>query len=232
MLDFLTGTKVFGIEIYEILIWFLIYGVIGWIFESSLRSIADKKFVNRGFLFGPFIPIYAFGVTGFVFLLNPIYTLKPIEFTLTGLPQGHQTVSFDYKYYLIFIGGMIISSILEYVVHFSMEKLFNQHWWDYTPYKYNTKGRVCFSITFCWGALSIAAVHFIHPLIGKNITALLPKKAGVVVIIVAYSALIVDWVISFVVASKKKKKMAAEKAEASAQALEETEAESEQKEGV
>ena len=128
MFEFLTNTKIFGIEIYEILIWFLIYGVIGWIFESSLRSIADKKFVNRGFLFGPFIPIYAFGITGFVFLLNPLYTLPPIHFTLAGMPQGYQEFTFEYKYYLIMLGGMVISSILEYVVHFSMEKLFNQHW--------------------------------------------------------------------------------------------------------
>ena len=210
MFEFLVNTKIFGIEIYEILIWFLIYGVIGWIFESALRSIADKKFVNRGFLFGPFIPIYAFGVTGFVFLLNPLYTLKPLEFTLVGLPQGHQTVYFDYKYYLIMVGGMVIASILEYVVSFSMEKLFNQRWWDYTPYKYNTKGRVCFSITFCWGALSVAAVRFIHPLIGKNISNLLPKKVGFVIILVAYSLLFIDIILSNIAATKKKKQMQAE----------------------
>ena len=147
MLEFLCNTKILGIEIYEILIWFLIYGVIGWIFESTLRSVAEKKFVNRGFLFGPFIPIYAFGITGFVFLLNPLYVLEPYKMTLSFLPEGHNTISIDYKYYLMIIAGMVISSVLEYVVHFSMEKLFNQHWWDYTPYKFNTRGRVCFSIT-------------------------------------------------------------------------------------
>ena len=205
MFTFLTNTKIFGIEIYEILIWFLIYGVIGWIFESSLRSIADKKFVNRGFLFGPFIPIYAFGVTGFVFLLNPLYTLEPLKMRLSFLPAGHQIIEIDYKYYLIMIGGMIISSVLEYVVSFSMEKLFNQRWWDYTPYRYNTKGRVCFSITFCWGALSVAAVHYIHPLIGKNISDALPKKVGFVIILVAYSVLLIDIILSNISATKKKK---------------------------
>ena len=213
MFEFLTNTKVFGIEIYEVLIWFLIYGFIGWIFESTVRSAAEKKFVNRGFLFGPFIPIYAFGITGFVFLLNPLYTLKPIEVTFAGLPQGYQTVTIEYKYYLIMIGGMIISSVLEYVVSFSMEKLFNQRWWDYTPYKYNTKGRVCFSITFCWGALSIAAVHFIHPLIGKNITDMLPKKVGFVIILVAYTVLLVDIILSNISATKKKKQLQAPSAE-------------------
>ena len=220
MFEFLTGTKIFGIEIYEILLWFLIYGIIGWIFESSLRSIADKKFVNRGFLFGPFIPIYAFGITGFVFLLNPLYTLPPLEFSLPFLPQGHQTLSFDYKYYLIMLGGMVISSVLEYVVSFSMEKLFNQRWWDYTPYKYNTKGRVCFSITFCWGALSIAAVHYIHPLIGKNITDHLPKKVGFIIILVAYGILLIDIILSNISASKKKKAMDAEAAAGDEDALE------------
>lgn len=208
MLAFLTETKLFGIEIYEILIWFLVYGVFGWVFESTLRSIAEKKFVNRGFLFGPFIPIYAFGITGFVFLLNPLYTLKPYEMTLSFLPEGHQVIAIDYKYYLIMIGGMIISSVLEYVVHFSMEKLFNQHWWDYTPYKFNTRGRVCFSITICWGALSIAAVKFVHPLIGQNITHYLPKKAGLVVIFAAYGVLLADIILSNISATKKKKQQA------------------------
>ena len=231
MFEFLTNTKIFDIEIYEILIWFLIYGVIGWIFESSLRSIADKKFVNRGFLFGPFIPIYAFGITGFVFLLNPLYTLPPIHFTLAGMPQGYQEFTFEYKYYLIMLGGMVISSILEYVVHFSMEKLFNQHWWDYTPYKYNTKGRVCFSITFCWGALSVAAVHFIHPLIGKNISDLLPKKAGFVIILIAYSLLLIDVILSNIAATKKKKKLEAEAAQSEGEVEKEIEKEKE-KEGV
>lgn len=210
MFAFLTNTKIFGIAIYEVLVWFLIYGVIGWLFESTLRSIAEKKFVNRGFLFGPFIPIYAFGITGFVFLLNPLYTLKPLEFTLAGLPEGHQVISFEYKYYLIMIGGMVISSVLEYVVSFSMEKLFNQRWWDYTPYKYNTKGRVSFSITFCWGALSIAAVHFIHPLIGKKITDLLPEKVGFAIILIAYSLLLIDVILSNISATKKKKAQASQ----------------------
>ena len=213
MLDFLCNTKILDIEIYEILIWFLIYGVIGWIFESTLRSIAEKKFVNRGFLFGPFIPIYAFGVTGFVFLLNPIYSLEPAKMTLSFLPEGHNVISIDYKYYLMIIAGMIISSILEYVVHFSMEKLFNQHWWDYTPYKFNTRGRVCFSITICWGALSVAAVKFIHPLIGKAISDNLPRKAGLVVIIAVYSLLFIDIVVSNIAASKKKKKLELEQKE-------------------
>ena len=213
MLDFLTGAKVFGCEIYEILIWFLVYGVVGWVFESTLRSIADKKFVNRGFLFGPFIPIYAFGITGFVFLLNPLYTLPPYELKLFFLPEGHQSIFIEYKYYLIIIGGMVISSVLEYVVHFSMEKLFNQHWWDYTPYKFNTRGRVCFSITICWGALSIAAVKFIHPLIGKNISAHLPKKVGLVVMLAAYALLFADIILSNIAATKKKKAQAAENQE-------------------
>lgn len=213
MLDFLCNTKILGIEIYEILIWFLIYGVIGWIFESTLRSVAEKKFVNRGFLFGPFIPIYAFGITGFVFLLNPLYVLKPYIMTLSFLPEGHNTIAIDYKYYLMIIAGMVISSILEYVVHFSMEKLFNQHWWDYTPYKFNTRGRVCFSITICWGALSIAAVKFIHPLIGKAISDSLPRKVGLVVIIAAYSLLLIDTIASNISASKKKKKLALEQSE-------------------
>lgn len=205
MLEFLTSTKIFGIEIYEILLWFLIYGVFGWIFESSLRSIADKKFVNRGFLFGPFIPIYAFGITGFVFLLNPLYILEPLEFKLSFLPEGYQTIKFDYKYYLIMLGGMVIASLLEYVVSFTMEKLFNQRWWDYTPYKFNTKGRVCFSITVCWGALSIAAVRFVHPYIGKMFTDHIPEKAGLAIIIIAYSALFIDIVLSNISATKKKK---------------------------
>lgn len=213
MFDFFLNTKIEGLSLYELLFWFLIYGVIGWVFESTLKSIEEGRFVNRGFLLGPFIPIYSCGVTLFILFLTPIERLAPIKFTLSFLPEGHQVLKFDYKFYIMFLAGGLICSALEYVVSFVMEKMFHQRWWDYTEYKFNTKGRVCISITYCWGALSIAAIHFIHPLIGQNITDHLPKKLGVIIMFILYAWLLADTIISNIIAKKKKDQILNEKSE-------------------
>lgn len=211
MINFLLNTKIEGLSLYELLFWFLIYGVVGWVFESTLKTIEEGHFINRGFLFGPFIPIYSFGVTLFIFFLTPLERLAPLKFSVSFLPEGSRVLEFDYKFYIMFFAGGLICSALEYVVSFVMEKMFHQRWWDYTDYKFNTKGRVCVSITYCWGALSIAAIHFIHPLIGQNITDHLPKKVGVVIMFTCYALLLTDTILSNVIAKKNKEKILEDK---------------------
>lgn len=205
MTDFLIKTEVFGCSLYEVLLWFLIYGVFGWIFESAVVSNREKKFINRGFLFGPFIPIYAFGITGFAFLLNPVYRLEPIQVDIPFLPAGSSHIEINYKYYIIFILGGIIANVLEYIVSFLMEKLFNQRWWDYTEYRFNNKGRTCLPITILWCLLSVLAIEFVHPYIGKLITDNIPSVIGTVIICAGYVLIAVDSVVSAVVAGRRKK---------------------------
>jgi len=100
---------------------FFIYAILGWIIETTLVSIEKKKFVNRGFLIGPYCPIYGFGGLAITILLKN-YTKDPI---------------------VLFLMAVIICACLEYFTSYIMEKLFKARWWDYSKKKYNINGRIC-----------------------------------------------------------------------------------------
>lgn len=100
-------------------------------------------FVERGFLRGPIIPIYAFGAFIVLYILMP-YGTHPIY---------------------IFILGTIATSTLEYITSFILEKLFNMSWWDYSKQKFNINGRICLKNSILFGLLSVVLVLWINPLI-------------------------------------------------------------------
>lgn len=122
---------------------FLIYSILGWIMESTYVFIKNKKFVNRGFLLGPYCPIYGFGAIIIILYLN------------------------QYKDNLltVFIMSMVLCSILEYVTSFLMEKLFNTRWWDYSNKKFNLNGRICGYNSLLFGIASIVVLYLINPLV-------------------------------------------------------------------
>ncbi|MEG1551181.1 MAG: putative ABC transporter permease, partial [Oscillospiraceae bacterium] len=106
-------------------------------------SFGAGYFINRGFLNGPFCPIYGFGAI----------------LTLWGLQSVNGSVA------SVFIGGMIITSSLEYITSFAMEKLFHSKWWDYSDKKYNINGRVCLLNSTLFGLLCLFLQFDIHPFI-------------------------------------------------------------------
>ena len=116
------------IEIYIIL--FAIYSIIGWIMEITLGFIEKRKFVNRGFLIGPYCPIYGFGGVAITILLS--------KFMITI-----DAVSLVDSIWISTIVIMCICGILEYVTSYLMEKLFHARWWDYNNFKFNINGRIC-----------------------------------------------------------------------------------------
>ena len=205
--NFLVSTEIFGLSLFEIFEYFLVYGVIGWIFESCVVSAREKHWVNRGFLFGPFIPIYSFGVVSMVFLLAPLNALEPIRFTIDFLPQGSRDVFFDYKYFAIFVGGGLVCSLLEILVSWIMEKLFNMRWWDYTDYRFNFHGRACLSIGALWGLMSIIVISFLHPYLVALPLSYAPKRVVYVIMLVGYAILLADSILSAIMASKLSQKV-------------------------
>ena len=116
------------IEIYIII--FAIYSVIGWIMEITLGLISKRKFVNRGFLIGPYCPIYGFGGVAITILLSNF--MKTID-----------QVSLIDSIWISTIVIMCICGILEYITSYVMEKLFHARWWDYNNFKFNINGRIC-----------------------------------------------------------------------------------------
>ncbi|MFI3214989.1 MAG: putative ABC transporter permease [Eubacteriales bacterium] len=118
-----------------------IYSFIGWCCECIYCSLGSGKVVNRGFLYGPFCPIYGFGALGTIYLLQ-------------WVPHNIST---------IFIAGVILTSSLEYFTSWAMEKLFKTSWWDYSDKKFNINGRVCLLNSTLFGFLCVILTFDLHP---------------------------------------------------------------------
>ena len=127
-------------EISILIISFFIYSVIGWLWETIICSIHEKKFVYRGFLSGPYCPIYGFGALSFLLLASP----------------------FKGSWVGLFIAGTIIASVLEYITSYALEKSFNAKWWDYSDHKYNLNGRIALIPSLFWGFLSLVLIYFVN----------------------------------------------------------------------
>lgn len=126
---------------------FLIYSFMGWIYETLLCTIRDRSWKNRGFLFGPIIPIYGFGASlaSFLFLIYPVPWLKN---------GGHAA---------IFFTCAIGSFILEYTTSYVLEKIFHAVWWDYSRMPLNIHGRVCLIFTALFGVAGVVIVNWVLP---------------------------------------------------------------------
>lgn len=124
-------------------IYFFIYAIIGWVCEVIYCSIPEKKFINRGFLNGPYCPIYGVGALIIITFLMP-YTSDPI---------------------LVFFIGVILTSTLEYATSWGMEKLFHAKWWDYSEHKFNINGRICLLNSFLFGLMCLALMYVVHPVV-------------------------------------------------------------------
>lgn len=168
--------QIFGIELYRVFYFFIIYGVIGWIWESSYASLKERKLVNRGFLNGPIIPIYGAGAM-LIYIL--FYNPKMIHLV------EHASLK---NYLLIFLIGMVAASVLEFVTSYAMEKLFHATWWDYSDIRFNLQGRICLLVSLCWGGLSIVLVKLLHPAVSKLISFIprLPGEIAAYVIVVMF----------------------------------------------
>lgn len=128
-------------------LWFIIYCFIGWIYESTVCSIQHRRFVNRGFLNGPLIPIYGTGAVLAIFLFSDYAGLNPV--------------------YLFLLCGFV-DCVLEYLTSWAMEKLFHARWWDYSNMRFQINGRVCL-LGFCaFGALSVVLLRWLHPAIAAQ----------------------------------------------------------------
>lgn len=147
------SVHILGYEFYFLFFNFMIYGFLGWVYESGLVSLQHKTWVNRGFMNGPVIPLYGAAAT-LIYI-----TLSPVADNLI----------------LIFLGGMVTASILEFITSYVMEKLFHAKWWDYSHMKFNIQGRISLSVSLFWGLLSVIMVRILQP--GMNaILERLPRR--------------------------------------------------------
>ena len=127
---------------------FTIYSFIGWVCETILCSYLEKKFVNRGFLNGPFCPVYGFGAV-------------LLQVTLFSLNLKLSVLSVIF----VFVAGALLTSILEYLTGWLLETMFHTAWWDYSKSRFNIKGRVCLTNSLAFGVMSVALIFIILPFV-------------------------------------------------------------------
>lgn len=156
------------------LLFFYIYCMLGWCFETTYVSICKKKFVNRGFMKGPFLPIYGAGAVTVLFV----------------------TIPFRKNIILIYIFGALAATILEYITGELMERLFKVRYWDYSRKKFNYKGHICLSSTVAWGFLSILMTQIIHKPI-ENIVFKISSEFRINITIIITVVAVFDFTMAF-----------------------------------
>lgn len=157
----------------NVFIYFIIYSFLGWICEVIYCSLFERKFINRGFLNGPICPIYGVG------------SLLVISFLL----------KFQNNIIALFILGGFITSVLEYFTGYTLEKLFQTKWWDYSNYKLNIHGRVCLLNSTLFAFLSVLLLKVIHPNIKKVVT-FIPINILNIFVYISLLILIIDLIIT------------------------------------
>lgn len=146
---------ILGLPVYFILMDFYIFAFAGWIWESSFCSIRDRKLINRGFLIGPILPIYGFGAVSVYVLLRPF----------SGTAS------------LLYVMGMLVATVLEYITSWLLEVVFHTKWWDYAEEPYNFNGRVALIPSMFWGILSLLMFDVLQPAASYLIEQI-PRETG------------------------------------------------------
>ncbi len=168
-----------GVDFYHLINWFFIYSFFGWLWETGFVSLKNGKYVNRGFINGPFCTIYGFGA------LSVYLILKPVSDSILCL----------------FFGGIVVATVLEYVTAVLMESIFHTSWWDYSDNKFNFQGRICLGASLGWGVFTLLLFKVLHPAVEK-LVSLYPVNVGEIAVCVISVGYLVDFAYSAAAAFK------------------------------
>ena len=160
-------------SIYYSILYFFVYGFLGWCTEVIFAAFKQHRFVNLGFLNGPICPIYGVGVTLVIACLE----------------------AFQSNLLLLYISSVILVTVLEGVTGWAMDKLFHNKWWDYSKLPFNIGGYVCLLFSLIWGVACVFIVYFVHPLI-HQVLSLIPHTAGIALIAILGIALLSDIIVT------------------------------------
>lgn len=150
---------------------FFIYAILGWVVEVVYHVINVGKFVNRGFLKGPYCPIYGFGMFFILYLLTPYI--------------NHVG--------LLFLLSILITTLIELIAGFLLEHFLQKRWWDYSSLPFNFKGYICVKFSLYWGFGALIVVKFIHPLIDQ-LYRFLPNYLIYLFVIIMLGMMLVDFI--------------------------------------
>ena len=149
---------IFGIDGYEVVMWFLTYSMMGWLVESIYMSFCNHKITNRGFAKGPFCPNYGYGA------LTVFYVLRPYS---------------DNSILLFFLGSFLATT-LEFLTALVMKRIFGEIWWDYHEKPFNYRGIICLESSIAWGFYTLFLFMFLQNIVAAFV-AMIPVRAGRVI---------------------------------------------------
>lgn len=161
------------VQIENYILLFFLYSFAGWFVELTREYIRSKKVVNRGFLVGPYCPIYGCGAILITFLL--------------------QKYSDDAL--VTFVFSTVICGILEYLTSYIMEKIFKARWWDYSDRKFNINGRICLENLVWFGLGGTIVVNYINPLL-LDCFKVIPELLLHIILGIIMTGFLVDIIVS------------------------------------
>ena len=176
--------KIAGVSLYYIINWFFIYSFLGWVWESCYVSAKAKKIINRGFINGPLCTIYGFGAISVYLILK----------------------DFDENILILYFGGVIVATVLEYITGWLMEAIFHTRWWDYSKKPFNLQGYICLGSSIAWGAFTVLLFYVFQPVVG-DLVEMVPRKTGIVLVYVWLAGYTVDFAFSAAAAFDLRNKM-------------------------
>ena len=154
---------------YEGLWLFFVYAFLGWCVEVSFAAIKHRRFVNRGFLSGPVCPIYGVGMVTVLWCLAPL--------------RGNVV--------LLFVGAVILTTLLELFTGFVLDKFFGDKWWDYSGQPFNFHGYICLLFSLLWGVLCVFLVLVVQPFV-MRLADRVPSRIGTVVLVLSLVLFVTD----------------------------------------
>lgn len=167
-------TDMFHYNMTQWLFFFYVYCFLGWCFESAYVSIKSRKLINRGFMRGPFLPLYGSGA---------------IMMFVVSMPFQDNIV-------LTYFAGCVGATVLEYVTGVTMEALFRVRYWDYSDQKFNFQGHICLGSTIAWGFLTILMTRVIHRPI-EQLVLMIPRNVLLYLTWILTIYIVADFALSF-----------------------------------
>ena len=160
---------------YDICCFFLIYSFAGWVIEVIFHVVVGGKIINRGFLNGPVCPVYGFGMISVLLIYN-----------LVGTDNT----------FIVFLEGLVFTTLIELVAGFILDKFFHARWWDYSKMPLNLNGYICVGFSIIWGLAVVFVIKLVHVFIYNCTSAIIPPKIGWPVMIALYAVFITDTVVT------------------------------------
>ncbi|MGI6211133.1 MAG: putative ABC transporter permease [Anaerovoracaceae bacterium] len=185
-----------GLTYYQICMFFLLYSFLGWVVEVVYHAVTLGKIVNRGFLNGPICPVYGFGMLAVLAAGNAVSMHADAQADVTQMNA-----------LLLFVFGFVLSTVVELIAGWALDRLFHARWWDYSNKPMNLNGYICPEFSIIWGLAIVLVVKVVHPMLSDSTAGSIPTEYGWPIMAVLYVLYAGDLIVTVSTASGLNKKL-------------------------